>query len=62
MCDAKLSLGGTIPAGNYMFKVNNGNTRARRKIFSKLTTKKPVVKFEHILHVVLEFLVLILSR
>ena len=26
-----------IPAGNYMFKVNNRNTRASCEIFSKLT-------------------------
>ena len=29
------------PAGNYMFKVNNRNTRTRRKICSKLTIKTP---------------------
>ena len=28
-----------IPSGNYMFKVNNRNTRARCKIYSKLTIK-----------------------
>ena len=27
------------PSGNYMFKVNNRNTRARCKIYSKLTIK-----------------------
>ena len=30
------------PAGNYMFKVNNRNTRARGEICSKLTIKTPV--------------------
>ena len=30
-----------IPAGNYMFKVSNGNTRTRCKICSKLTTRIP---------------------
>ena len=30
-----------IPAGNYMFKVNNKNTRTRREICSKLTIKIP---------------------
>ena len=30
------------PAGNYMFKVNNRNTRARCEICSKLTIKTPV--------------------
>ena len=29
------------PAGNYMFKVNNGNTRTRSEICSKLTIKIP---------------------
>ena len=29
------------PAGNYMFKVNNRNTRTRCEICSKLTTKTP---------------------
>ena len=28
-----------IPAGNYMFKVNNRNTRIRCEIFSKLKNK-----------------------
>ena len=30
-----------IPAGNYMFKVNNRNTRTRCEICSKLTIKTP---------------------
>ena len=30
-----------IPAGNYMFKVNNRNTRTRCEIWSKLTIKIP---------------------
>ena len=30
-----------IPAGNYMFKVNNRNTRARCEVCSKLTIKIP---------------------
>ena len=29
------------PAGNYMFKVNNRDTRTRCEIFSKLTIKIP---------------------
>ena len=29
------------PAGNYMFKVNNKNTRKRCEICSKLTIKTP---------------------
>ena len=47
------------PAGNYMFKVNNRNTRTRCEICSKLTIKTPercqwdrsrdfIVKLEHI--------------
>ena len=28
-----------IPAGNYMFKVNNKNTRTRCEIYSELTVK-----------------------
>ena len=31
----------TNPIGNYMFKVNNRNTRTRSDIFSKLTIKTP---------------------
>ena len=43
------------PASNYMFKVNNINTRTRRSgIF--------IVNFEHISHLVLVFLLLTLSR
>ena len=58
-----------IPPGNYIFKVNNRNTRA---ICSKLTIKIPerrqwlhsgifIVNFEHISHLVLVFLLLTLS-
>ena len=61
------------PAGIYMFKVNNKNTRTSREIYSKLTTKTParhhwrrsgvfIVNFEHISHLVLVFLLLTLSR
>ena len=59
------------PASNYMFKVNNGNTRIRYEICSKLTIKTPerrqwypsgvFVKSEHISHLVLVFLLLTLS-
>ena len=59
-------------AGNYMFKVNNRNTRRRCEICSKLIIKTPeqrhwrlscvfIVDFEHISHLVV-FLLLILSR
>ena len=45
----------TYPAGNYMFTVNNRNTRTRcSSIF--------IVNFEHISHLVLLFLLLTLSR
>ena len=61
------------PADNYMFKVNNRNTRTRYEICSKLTMKTPeqchwrrfsvfIVNFEHISHLVLAFLLLTLSR
>ena len=30
-----------FPAGNYMFKVNNRNTRTRCEICTKLTIKRP---------------------
>ena len=53
------------PAGNYMFKVNNRNTRTRCDICSKLTIKTPewrqnvfIVNFEHTSHLVLVFLLL----
>ena len=61
-----------IPVGNYMFKVNNRNTRTRYEICSKLTIKIPerhrrrsgifIVNFEHISHLVLDFLLLTLSK
>ena len=54
-------------------KVNNRNTRARCEMCSKLTIKTPerrqwrrsgvfIVNFEHILHFVLVFVLLTLSR
>ena len=61
------------PAGNYMLKVNNRNSRTRCEICSKLILKIPerhqrchsgifIVSFEHILHLALLFLLLNLSR
>ena len=61
------------PPGKYMFKVNNKNTRTRRKFYSKLTIKTPkwchwprsgvfVVNSENILQLVLVFLLSTLSR
>ena len=63
----------THPAGIYLFKVNNRNTRTRCEICSKLTINTPerrhwrrsgvfIVNFEHISHLVLVFLLLTLSR
>ena len=54
----------SIPAGNYMFKVNNRNIKTRLEICSDLTVKTPerrqwhrssifIVNFEHISHLVL---------
>ena len=62
-----------FPAGNYMLKVNNTNTRAKCEICSKLTIKTPerrqwrrsgvfIRNFEHISHLVLVFVLLTLSR
>ena len=62
-----------FPADNYMFKVNNGNTRASSEICPKLTIKTPerrklrrsgvfIVNFELISDLVLVFLLLSLSR
>ena len=62
-----------LPAGNYMLKVNNRNTRTRCEICSKLTIKTPerhhwprfgvfLVNFEHISHFFLMFLLLTSSR
>ena len=61
-----------IPAGSYMFKVDNKNTRTRCEICSKLTIKTPkrrhwrrygvfIVNFEHILHLALVSLLLTLN-
>ena len=62
-----------FPTVNYMFKVNNRNTRIRCEICSKSIIKTPercrwhrsdifIVDFEHISHLVLVFLLLTLSR
>ena len=62
-----------FPAGNYMFKVNNRNTRMRCGICSMLTVKIPerchwhcsgvlIDNFEHISHLIPVFLFLTLSR
>ena len=65
--------GKVFSAGNYMFKVNNRNTRRRCEICSKLTIKTPerrhwcrsgvfIVNFEHTSHLLLVLLLLTLSR
>ena len=62
----------TYPFGIYLLRINNGNTRTRCEIFSKLTTKTPerrhwhrsaffIINFERISHLVLLFLLLTLN-
>ena len=62
-----------VPAGNYMFKVSNRNTRARCEVCSKLIIKTLerhhwghsgvfIVNCEHISHFVLVFLLSTLSK
>ena len=61
-----------LPAGIYLLKVNNRNTRTRGEICTKLTIKSLerrqwcrsgifLVNFEHISHLVLVFLLLTLN-
>ena len=53
------------PVGIYVLKANNRNARTRCEICSKLTIKTPGVfisNFEYILHLVLLFILLTLSR
>ena len=63
----------TIPAGIYLLEVNNGNTRTRCEICSKLRINTPerrhwrrsgvfIVNFEHISHLALVFLLLTLNK
>ena len=63
----------SFPAGIYLLKVNNRNTRTRCEICSKLTINTPerrhwrrsgvfIVNFEHISHLVLVFLLLTLNK
>ena len=59
----------TFPAGIYLLKVNNRNTRTKCEICWKLTIKAPerrrsgafIVSFEHISQLVVVFLLLILN-
>ena len=48
------------PAGTYLLKVSDGNTRTMCEICSKLTIK--TVNFEQILHIVLMFPLLTLDK
>ena len=50
-----------FPAGIYLFKVNNRNTRTMWEICSKLTIKT-VINYEQILHSVLVFPLLALNK
>ena len=67
-CDGD-ELTNNIPAGIFLLKVNNRNSRTRCEICSKLTIKTPerrlwrrysvfIVNFEHIWHLALVFLLL----
>ena len=62
----------SLPAGIYLLKINNRNTRIRGEICSKLTIKTPewrqwryygvfIVNFEHISHFALFFMLLTLN-
>ena len=52
-----------VPAGNYMFQVNNRNIRTRCEICSKLKINIPERRhWRHISHLVLMFLLLPLSK
>ena len=60
---------GYMPANMYLFKVNNRNTKKKCEICSNLTIKIPeccssvfIVNFEHILHLLLVFLLLTLKK
>ena len=50
------------PAGNYMLKANNKNTRTRCEICSMLAIITFIVNVKHISHLALMFLLLTLSR
>ena len=62
-----------FPAGNYMFKVNNRNSKTGCEICSRLTIKTPerhhcgrsgffIVNFDHISHLFVVFLLISFSR
>ena len=56
-----LSFNSQTPAGIYLFKVNNRNTRTRCEISWKVTISFFIVNFEHILQLVLVFVFLTLN-
>ena len=69
---ATITVKATLPAGIYLFKVNNGNAGAMYEICSKSTIKTPerchwhrtgtcIVNFEQILHIALMFSLLTLN-
>ena len=73
VCEECFSIRLRCPVGNYMFKVNNRNIRAKCEICSKLTIKTPerchwrrsgvfIVNFEHISYLALMFLLLTLNK
>ena len=73
ICKIVLFFNSSWPAGIYLLKVNNRNTRTRCEICSKLTINTPerrqwrrsgvfIVNFEHISHLVLVFLLLTLNK
>ena len=67
LCDYLTDLNTDIPSGNYIFKVNNRNTRARCEICSKLQRHKRrsgvfLVNLEYVSHLGLVFLLLTLIR
>ena len=62
-----------FPAGNYMFKVNNRNSKTGCEICSRLTIKTPerhhcgpsgvfIVNFDHVSHLFVVFLSISFSR
>ena len=51
-----------IPAGIYLFKVNNRNTKTRCEIFKTIKTPERRFNFKYVSKLVLVFLILTLSR
>ena len=56
-------INGNIPANIYLFKVNNRNTKKRCEFYSNsIRSAVYIVNFEHIPHLFLVFLFLILNK